>query len=382
MRTHAYLWQTYLPHSRHPLDPDFLAEHPWVGTRAFVERVDRLALNLIEQCRPFLNQTTHVQWGEVPSSDVVCVDVAVTEQDGTWDLTPVELQAFTSIFATCDLAYRMQHALYDMRGLTMKSPLDNGSYARNDGSNPTSDHLSLVWPFVHQHAPETSLVIIEHHPLQQGTLFDLEALSYQLNAPLLHWEQVFRRGDSLFYKRRGRTHRIERIINRCIVHELSFDEQRRFVDLFGQALCSWHSHPAWYDLLNKSALTHLLDSNGTPYYLPASQWRDAPWAVEEMVLKQQHSCGGKDVLLHVTEDQLNALPDPEHWMVGPRYRSYSLSTQHPLYMEIRLMIALQPRPKVLWRMTRTFAGNKASRTHLKGHKGEGFGLLYRPTEEK
>lgn len=361
----AATWDALLPDSTAPIAAHLIADVPVVGTSELIAAIDGAARAMLSLLGPRLASQPGAGWGPLPPADVVCVDLSVASlPDGSWDVRFVEVQAFTSIIATSVILAAAHQEMW---------PELSAQCAWDRAVAPDWASWKRA---VRRHIAPTGGVVLEHLPYEQGTLFDLEATSLLWKLPLLDIRDMRRLGTEL---RLGKDW-VHHCVNRVIAHETGNITAQQ--ELLRGARATWHSHPGWYYQVEKSTLSELA-LPAAQRCAPAAQWRDLGLPASALVLKRLFSCGGKDVFLHVTEDNLDRLVDPHDWMVQPRYTPRTLlhaSDGAPVHMEVRCMMALptDSEPWVMARMARLSRGAKVSRECMTGGPGEGLSLLYDP----
>lgn len=366
-------WGRFVPHPRAGVPRNVVSDVPLVASARLwallQERTEQLCAWLTPQLEP-QSWSHDPVWGAAPAADVLSLDLAVVaseEHPDGWDLRWVEFQAFTSIATSVyTLALASQELwpeLASLRGDAVLQPQWLQQYRQ--------------WV-----APSAAGVILEHAPWQQSTRFDLAATSYWLGLPLIEPCQLVRDGARLraSLSKRAQPQAVEHVVNRLILNE---DPQvSRTRELLAGADVGWHSHPAWFYRVHKGLLTQL-PLAPAERCASAQHWRKLGRPANELVLKAMHSFGGKAVLLHITERELDQLARPEDWLVQPRYKSVPLAVASDgasVFGEIRCIVALQRgvAPWTAVRFARLFRGGMASSSSWTGAPGEGVAVVYGP----
>ncbi|WP_035564382.1 hypothetical protein [Hymenobacter sp. IS2118] len=209
-------------------------------------------------------------------------------------------------------------------------------------------------------APE-HVILLELFPEQQKTRIDF-ALSKKLwGIEVVCLTKVQRRGRELFYERNGESIKIKRIYNRVIFDELArHPELDLQFHLTEEVDITWVGHPNWFFRVSKYTLPLLHGPFVPPsYYL--DQLSEYPKDLENYVLKPLFSFAGAGVRLHITADELAALPDKHNYLLQ-RKVAYEPVVQSPdglVKCEIRLLYIWptgEAKPQLLTGLSRLSRG--------------------------
>jgi hypothetical protein len=351
--------------ARHPLLPAYIAEAPLVASQELLNQLNLRTHDLCEQLRPQLAASKDALWGPVAPLDVITLDFALVEDEAQgWGVRVVELQAFTSVVATASVLADIGREIWP---------------ATNDllFHDPVS---SWRESFKRWAAPHEASALVETQPWQQKTAFDFEAARQVLGVPVVALEDLQRQGGRLHLPQAAGGRPLSHILNRVILHTVP--EPTLVSKLLVGADVSWHSHPQGYYQVSKAAMTQLNLPRGEGV-ARADEWRRLGLPASDLVLKAVSSFGGADVFLHVTEPQLDELPNATEWLVQPRYQPLAVRTAAdgaPVFVEIRCVVALQPgvTPWTAARFTRMYRGGKASASTFNGDSGVGMSVLLSP----
>jgi hypothetical protein len=367
------VWRNSVAQCRFPLELASIGEIPLIGSAALIAAIDQRLSNLVTQLQPWIQQPADAQWPHCPPPDVLAADIAIVQSNEApgWALRWVEFQAFTSNLATLILLRRAHAECWPE--LADQSPFGATLPSSSDG-------ITAIGRVLAKH-PEG--IVLEHDAWQQTTRFDIEATSHLWRLPVVAPEN-FRAVSGCFEAQiENRWKPVPHILNRVILHQAPEPEALRRV--MAAARATWHSHPAWFYRIDKGLLVEL-PLAAEERCVRADRWQELNLPAYDLVLKARHSFGGKDVLMHVDAANLQTLPDPQRWVVQPRYAPYPITHAHdgaPLFGEIRCMLAL-PANAPAWlmgRIVRMSRGNKSSMGTLQGAAGEGATLLYDPPDQ-
>lgn len=210
------------------------------------------------------------------------------------------------------------------------------------------------------HASE-HVILLELFPEQQKTRIDF-ALSKELwGIEVVCLTKVQRRGQELFYEGNGELIKIKRIYNRVIFDELArHPELDLQFHLTEEVDITWVGHPNWFFRVSKYTLPLLHGPFVPPsYYL--NQLSEYPEDLEKYVLKPLFSFAGAGVRLHITAEELAALPDKHNYLLQ-RKVAYEPVVQSPdglVKCEIRLLYIWptgEAKPQLLTGLSRLSRG--------------------------
>lgn len=342
-------------------------EVPLIASHRLMGRIRERVAGMLGGLIPWLNPVPDDRWPCNVRADVLALDLAIaySDEEPGWDLRWVELQAFTSVLAALVVLRRAHQACWPSL----------------EGRGPHALGLrAAIGRHVAPHAEHA--VLLEHDPARQITRFDLEASSALWGLPLVEPSSLRRVGNGLQAQIDRRWRPVHHVLNRLIPRHTPHPQEAH--RLLSGVDATWHSHPRWYERIDKGVL---VDLKLAPEEVctSADRWRELGRPSSDLVAKARHSCGGRDVLLSVSADQLDRLTDPTNWLVQPRFRPFPLANARdgaPLFGEIRCMVAL-PSVGAPWLMgciVRLSRGDKSSMSNKTGAPGEGVGLLYEPLD--
>jgi hypothetical protein len=350
-----------------PIPRAFVSQAPLVASSALMTELDNRIADLCAQLAPRLGQHDHGSWGSVPAADVLSVDLAIVQEslpDRQWGVRLVEIQAFTSVAATAHLLAMASQSLWpDLANLSCHGPAPKGWMER-----------ARTWL-----APAEGTVLLDEHYWRQSTLFDFVALQDLFG---LEWAvpgDLAREGSNVYLRqRRGLRLKVDAVHNRLI--PLVRETEETVSSLFRDVHLHWHSHPAWFKGVSKETLCDMTLPT-SERCVRATDWRSLGMAPQQLVLKACHSYAGADVHLGTSAAQLDALAQPNDWLVQPLYRPLALrkaSNGEPVFAEVRCIVFLgQGHPWVGSRFARLHTGAKASASHfLNTEPSTGFAIVF------
>lgn len=190
------------------------------------------------------------------------------------------------------------------------------------------------------------VVLLEVEPEKQPTRIDFLIAEKMLGIKELCITKVIKRGRELFYKDdNGSEIKILKIYNRVIYDEISKrpDLKREFY-FRDEVDVEWVGHPNWFFRISKYALP-LFTGPFVPRSFYLHKLPEMPKDLENFVLKPLYSFAGSGVLLHITEKELQAIPDKENYILqekvhyAPVVRTLDVNAK----CEIRIMTIFNTR---------------------------------------
>ena len=208
---------------------------------------------------------------------------------------------------------------------------------------------------VGNHDPK-HVVLLEIKPHSQKTRIDFYCTANYTGIAIVCITDIIKEGNNLFYTNdKGEKIQIKRIYNRIIFDEL--DQMPQNIKEAGSVLfeninVEWAGHPNWFYRISKYTMPLLRHPN-----IPASyyvhQLETVPDNLENYVLKPLFSFAGSGVIIDVTKNDIENLPDPQNWMLQKKvnYVPIIKTPTTPAKAEIRLLFlweegAARPYPAI------------------------------------
>lgn len=194
-------------------------------------------------------------------------------------------------------------------------------------------------------SPE-NVVLLELFPHRQKTRVDFYATEQMTGIKAVCLTEVIQEGRTLFYNNKGKKTPIRRIYNRVIFDELlqQAPEVQEKGTLFQQDLdVSWVPHPNWFYRISKFSLPFLhhpcIPETRFLHELP-----ELPSDLENYVVKPLFSFAGQGVLIDVTKEELEQIPDPQNWIIQQKvtYAPAVETPNEPAKAEIRIFYFWEP----------------------------------------
>ena len=289
----------------------------------------------------------------------------------------IEMQGFPSL-------YGYQVLLDDATRTVYEIPAPFSAYY--SGLNKTSYLQKLQSIIVGNHNPK-NVVLLEIKPHTQKTRIDFYATVAFTGVTIVCITDIIKEGDTLFYKNSdGEKIDIKRIYNRIIFDELDqmpseIREAGRI--LFENLNVEWAGHPNWFYRISKYTMPLLQHPNiPTSYYV--NELVSIPEDLENYVLKPLFSFAGAGVIIDVTNNDIESLPDPANWMLQKKvnYAPIIKTPTTPAKVEIRLLYlwedgAARPFPTI--NIARLSKGKMIGVRYNQNETWVGGSIAYAPT---
>lgn len=350
------------------LSTDTLSDYLVLGTKSLKQKIDQKCQQLIQDLHPLLHSYP------LPNPDVLTLDLAFcqTLEGEGWDLAWVEAQAFTSMLGSFgSLLAAHQH-------------LGHFNHQTSHDLLP----LNVSW---HEHArhwmaPHSANVLIEDKPWERVGFGDFQATQYWWGCDIVDWRQLEAQDGWIIDPQNQTIY--QHINNRLIFSDLNKEDVPLAKHLYRQAYrVSWHSHPAWYEILHKGSLVEAqLQNHEQCYWIEDSDETLFTQNPQDWVFKEIHGHSSEQVLLSPTlHDFYRLRITQKRWLMQKRFYQIPLGktkNKIPLYGEIRCMIGLKPSqpPFVLAYLMRLNQNGIATLSHRIKQEGEGLTLLVFPNE--
>lgn len=342
--------------------PFRVAESPVFVGKEFASKLFKAANEIIdvlvqpgfkETMRPALPPQV-----KVPNEDAhtlfLALDFAVCKEAGE-DLAPrlIEMQGFPSLFGYQDFLgnkFRQHYQIPDH--LSFHFGLTSEQYwsrIRN--------------AIVGKHDPE-HVILLEINPMKQNTAIDFLVTKKHLGIEPVHLGDLLIRNRRLYYKKQGREVQVQRIYNRVIFDELLAQQDLKTnFHLTEDVEVEWAGHPNWFYYISKYTMP-FLKSDAVPECRFLNEYQTLPHDLNNYVLKPLFSFSGSGVIFHVTEQDIEAIPqaDRGNFMLQRKVH-YEPVIQAPdglVKTEIRLLFLWsegEPRPQLITNLARLSRGD-------------------------
>lgn len=125
-----------------------------------------------------------------------------------------------------------------------------------------------------------------------------------------------RTGKKLYYLKDGKKINIERIYNRVIFDELQQKKESLgdIVDITKDFDVEWIPHPNWFYRISKYTLP-FINHPYVPETFFLHEVKQLNADLANYVLKPLFSFAGQGVIIDLTKEDINNVPDPENWIL-------------------------------------------------------------------
>ncbi len=232
--------------------------------------------------------------------DFIQVDYAIVlDEEGRPAPKLIELQGCASLYAFQYVLPHEYKRLYSLEGL---------DYLLNDLSD--EGYLDLLRKMLLNGHPAEQVILMEIDPLNQKTLPDFKMTTKIFGIPMVNVSDVIKRGRKLYYRVGEKEIEIKRIYNRVIIDEFVRKEIKAAFDFRDELDVEWAGHPNWYFRYSKFSLPYL-NHKAVPRAWFLDQLKEYPADIENFVLKPLFSFAGAGVKVHITREDLDAVPTDE-----------------------------------------------------------------------
>jgi hypothetical protein len=269
--------------------------------------------------------------GENAHTSFLAIDYAIC-RNGAGELVPqlIELQGFPSIFGYQALVSESFRKFFEVK--------ENFHYLFNAGSY--NEYVSRLKTLILGEEQPEHVILLEIFPEKQKTRIDFAVTAEMLGVKAVCYTKLIREGRLLFYKKNGRKVPVKRIYNRLIFDDLfNYPDLQTSYHFTDDVDVQWVGHPNWFFRISKFAMPFL---NGE--FVPETRFLCDyqgyfPSDLQNYVLKPLFSFAGSGVQLHLTKGDLEAIADPENYILQ-RKVVYEPVIQAPdglVKCEIRMM---------------------------------------------
>ncbi|RDC63382.1 hypothetical protein [Adhaeribacter pallidiroseus] len=258
-------------------------------------------------------------------------DFAVCRDD-QGELTPklIELQGFPSLYAfQAELAASYQKHFPVSQGFTPYfNHLDFDSY------------ITLLRQTIIGNSLPEEVILLDINAQEQKTAVDFYLTAQYLGLAIVALHELKQKGNNFYYERDGQEHLVKKIYNRLIFDEVT-DKNAAFAkvpDLLTAETIEWVTHPNWFYRISKYTMP-FLESEFVPLTYFLSELKNIPANIADYVLKPLFSFAGQGVIIDVSEADINAIADPENWILQEKvsYEPVIQTLDGLVKCEIRLM---------------------------------------------
>ena len=261
----------------------------------------------------------------------LAIDFAICKKE-TGELFPqlIELQGFPSLYA-------YQPYLSETFPKHFTIPADF-SYAF--GVDSHVEYVQKLRELIVADEDPEQVILLEIYPEKQKTRIDFAITEDIIGVKAVCYTKLIKEGRKLYYEKDGRKIQVKRIYNRLIFDDLqNYPDLKTSYQLTDDVDVTWVGHPNWFFRISKFALP-FLNSRFVPETKFVSDYQENfPDDLENYVLKPLFSFAGAGVKLHVDREMLNAIKDPENYILQRKvvYEPVIQALDGLVKCEIRMM---------------------------------------------
>lgn len=253
-----------------------------------------------------------------------------TNENGELEPQLIEMQGFPSLFC-------WQVVLPETHKKHFNWPANYSPYL--NGYDKDS-YIKLLKQVIIGDDDPASVILLEVLPKQQKTRVDFYATETLVGIKTVCLTKLVKQGSKLFYENEGKRQEIKRIFNRVIFDDLQ--QQSAAIQEKGKILTEdldveWIPHPNWFFRLSKFTLP-FIDHPYVPKTKFLNELNELPADLENYVVKPLFSFAGQGVIIDVTKEAIDNIPDKENWIIQKKVQ-YANAIETPGEMakaEIRL----------------------------------------------
>lgn len=269
--------------------------------------------------------------GENAHTSFLAIDYAICRSD-KGELVPqlIELQGFPSIFGYQAFLSETFKDFFDIP--------QNFGYLF--GSASLEEYIPRLKALILGDEQPENVILLEIFPEKQKTRIDFAVTEQMLGIKAICYTKLIREGRQLYYENDGRKIQVKRIYNRLIFDDLfNYPDLQTSYHFTDEVNVQWVGHPNWFFRISKFAMPFLKGE-----FVPETRFLSDyegifPTDLGNYVLKPLFSFAGSGVQLHVTKQHLEAIDDPENYILQ-RKVAYEPVIQSPdglVKCEIRMM---------------------------------------------
>lgn len=317
-----------------------VAETPVFLSQAFKQKLMAAGDELVdailrEDFKQLTEKSIPTEWNTAHENErphFLTFDFAVC-RDENGELVPklIELQGFPSLYGfQSELAEQYRKHFPEISQL---SPYFQ--------SQDQQEYFNLLRRTLIGHHQPSEVILLDINAREQKTAVDFFITARHLGIEIVSLDALKQKDDqTIYYVKNGVDQPVKRIYNRLIFDEIENKEEalRNVPDLLHTHKVEWVTHPNWFYRISKYTMP-FLKSEFVPETRFLSDIQTLPTDLSDYVLKPLFSFAGQGVIIDVTEADIQAVKDPENWVLQKKV-SYEPVVQAPdglVKCEIRLM---------------------------------------------
>ncbi len=302
----------------------------------------------------------------------VVFDFGICEnENGELEPQLIEMQGFPSLFA-----FQAFHT-----ELTAEYASLPGNFSAYLNGYNKETYAQLLKDIIVGDLDTENVILLEIFPEQQKTRIDFYCTEQLLGIKTVCLTKIKAEGKILFYDNNGVKTPVKRIYNRLIFDDLQKQEGlENIIDLTKDYDVEWVPHPNWFYRISKFTLPFIHNQYVPETYF-LNELKQLPADLENYVLKPLFSFAGMGVVIDVTMDDIDAVKDPENWILQKKvkYADVIKTPGEPAKAEIRLFYFWKnewDRPKAVHNLARLSKGKMIGTRYNKNKEWVGGNVAF------
>ncbi|MEJ8843833.1 hypothetical protein WG954_15690 [Lacibacter sp. H375] len=327
-------------HSKHPGDIEFrVSETPVFVDKAFKQKMIDACESIVDVIcsEKFLAMTERaIPAGEkVPSenkqSHMIAFDFGVCmNEKGELEPQLIEMQGFPTLFG---------FQVYYPEVVERHFPIPS-NYSQYLNGYTKETYIEMLRKLLIGNLPTENVILLEIKPEEQKTRIDFSCTKDYTGIEVVCLTKLIQEGRKLYYLKNGVKTEIKRIYNRIIFDDLKANKEKlgNVVDITQDLDVEWVPHPNWFYRISKFTLP-FIDHPYVPETFFLNEIKQLPADLSNYVLKPLFSFAGQGVIIDVTQNDIDAIKDPENFILQRKVK-YADVVETPddhAKVEIRMM---------------------------------------------
>jgi hypothetical protein len=327
-------------HSKHPGDIEFrVSETPVFIDKLFKQKVLDACESIVDVIcnEKFLKMTERaIPAGEkVPNenkqSHMIALDFGVCmNEEGELEPQLIEMQGFPTLFG---------FQVYYPEVVERHFPIPS-NYSQYLNGYTKETYIEMLRKLLIGNLPAENVILLEIKPEEQKTRIDFFCTKDYTGIEVVCLTKLIQDGKKLYYLKDGVKTEIKRIYNRIIFDDLKANKEKLgdVVDITQELDVEWVPHPNWFYRISKFTLP-FIDHPYVPETFFLNEIKQLPTDLSNYVLKPLFSFAGQGVIIDVTQEDIDAINDPENFILQRKVK-YADVVETPddhAKVEIRMM---------------------------------------------
>jgi hypothetical protein len=326
--------------SKHPGDIEFrVSETPVFVDKTFKQKMLDACESIVDVIcnEKFLAMTERaIPAGEkVPNenkqSHMIAFDFGVCmNEEGELEPQLIEMQGFPTLFG---------FQVYYPEVVERHFPVPENYSQYLDGYTKET-YIDMLRKLLIGNLPTENVILLEIKPEEQKTRIDFSCTKDYTGIEVVCLTKLIQEGRKLYYLKDGIKTEIKRIYNRIIFDDLKANKEKLgdVVDITQDIDVEWVPHPNWFYRISKFTLP-FIDHPYVPETFFLNEIKQLPTDLSNYVLKPLFSFAGQGVIIDVTQEDIDAIKDPENFILQRKVK-YADVVETPddhAKVEIRMM---------------------------------------------